>query len=172
MERAKDGMVFDRNEDLEIIDMMVQGTLRHAKSQLLTPFTRQQLEKTVADIWQTLHAIPDSGVIYDGGGVCPGLGVDVCIMKDPKFAGRFREFGGLPNGGSGQYNQDVLRAMADAFRNYLAEEGELIMNRGFGRPGEKSIVFLFEPKDRDVVFDFLETATGGKERIARAAETV
>ena len=80
---------------------------KYASADLLGKVHPETLCKTFADLWQTLEAIQASALIADGGEICPNLGLDVLILKDPRFANRTGKTGPLPNDGKGSFDQDA-----------------------------------------------------------------
>mgnify|MGYP000895191011 FL=1 len=129
---------------------------KYASADLLGKVDSETLRKTFADLWQTLEAIPASALIADGGEICPNLGLDVLVLKDPRFSNRTGKIGALPNGGKGTFDQDAQRIMASAMLNYFSQTGHDMYSVPFGDTNEESYALIFLPKNRKLVLDQYE----------------
>ena len=129
---------------------------KYASADLLGKVDSETLRKTFADLWQTLEAIPTSALIADGGEICPNLGLDVLILKDPRFANRTGKTGPLPNDGKGSFDQDALRIMASAMLNYFSQTGHDMYSAPFGDTKEESYALIFPPQNRKAILKSYE----------------
>lgn len=129
---------------------------KYASADLLGKVQPETLRKTVADLWQTLEAIPVSALIADGGEICPKLGLDVLVLKDPRFANRTGKVGPLPNDGKGTFDQDALRVMVDALLNHFRQTGNDMLSVPFGGEEEDSCALIYPPRIRKFVLDQYE----------------
>ena len=130
---------------------VLQIIQKYASADLLGKVQSETLRKTFADLWQTLEAIPVSALIADGGEICPKLGLDVLVLKDPRFANRTGKVGPLPNDGKGTFDQDALRTMASAMINYFSQTDQDSYSVPFGNKEEDSYALIFLPEKRQTI---------------------
>ena len=129
---------------------VLQIIQKYASADLLGKVQSETLRKTFADLWQTLEAIAD------GGEICPKLGLDVLVLKDPRFANRTGKVGPLPNDGKGTFDQDALRTMASAMINYFSQTDQDSYSVPFGNKEEESYALIYPPQSRKFVLDQYE----------------
>ena len=129
---------------------------KHASPDLLGKVPPDMLRKTFMDLWKSLNAVPITALVPDGGEIFPSMGLDMLILKDPRFANRTGKVGPLPNGGKGTFDQDAMRVMVDALLNHFRQTGNDLLSVPFGGEGEDSCVLIYPPRIRKFVLDQYE----------------
>lgn len=129
---------------------------KYASADLFGKVHPDTLRKTFMDLWKSLNAVPITALVPDGGEIFPSMGLDMLILKDPRFANRTGKIGPLPNGGKGTFDQDALRVMVDALLNHFRQTGNDMLSASFGVEGEDSCVLIYPPQSRKFVLDQYE----------------
>lgn len=133
---------------------------KYASPELLAKVSPELLHETISKLYRTLKCIPYTFLIPNGGDMCPGLGLDVLILKDPKFATLDKKKANLkerlPDSGNPQFNEDALRVLGSAALNCSQQTGEGIMALKYGKKGEYSYAMIFEPQYQKEILDSYE----------------